>query len=84
MIEAAGVSPFEQKRRSGVSHDPSHDSNGEDESTQALAKIQHSRADDKKPEAKPDHEAAIVADPRKRLADGKTDPVTKERKPATE
>lgn len=62
-----------------------YSSNGHDrhgENTQALAKIQHSRADDDNPPPRPDGKAAIVADPRNRLTEGVVDPVTKERKPA--
>lgn len=67
-----------------MSHDRSHDSHGERKSTQALAKIQHSRANDEKQARKPKRKAAVVADPRNRLANGSVDPVTEEVKPAGE
>ena len=66
-----------------MAHDQSHDPRRGQENTQALAKIQHSRAQDEKPSEKPD-EAAVVADPRNRLSHGKVDPATKELKPPRE
>ena len=58
------------------------DADGRQDNTQVLAKIQHSRADN--PKARPEpKKAAIVADPRNRLADGKVDTATGEVKPAS-
>ncbi len=64
-----------------MANDRPHDPQGEKESAQALAKIQHSRAHDEKQEPNR-KQAAVVADPRKRLVDGKVDPATNELKPA--
>lgn len=49
------------------------------EGEQALAKIQHSRASGETREPGPKR-AAVVADPRKRLVDGKPDPDRPDRK----
>lgn len=57
----------------------SQDSAARRKGEQAFAKIQHSSASEEKPKPK---RAAVVADPRKRLVDGETDPDTKELKPA--
>ncbi|AGB71141.1 hypothetical protein RTCIAT899_CH08770 [Rhizobium tropici CIAT 899] len=57
------------------------ESNGEREKKQALAKIQHSKAHKSDRMNREKDGASVVADPRNRLAEGKTDPVTKERKP---
>ena len=64
-----------------MAQDRQNESHGEREKKQALAKIQHSkvRKDDRLNKEK--DEASLVADPRNRLAEGKVDPVTKERKP---
>lgn len=58
-----------------------HESNGEREKKQALAKIQHSKAHQSDRMSREKDGASVVADPRNRLAEGKTDPATKERKP---
>jgi hypothetical protein len=58
-----------------------HESNGEREKKQALAKIQHSKAHQSDRMNREKDGASVVADPRNRLAEGKTDPATKERKP---
>lgn len=62
-----------------MADEESHDPRRGKENTQALAKIQHSKAHGIKQEA--DDKAPLVADPRNRLADGKIDPATKELKP---
>ncbi|MBB6487479.1 hypothetical protein [Rhizobium lusitanum] len=61
--------------------DQTRDPDSRKESKQPLAKIQHSKADGPKKSKATDKKSAIVADPRNRLADGKVDPSTKERKP---
>ncbi|MBB3386100.1 hypothetical protein ACK83U_06605 [Rhizobium sp. WW22] len=58
-----------------------HESNGEREKKQALAKIQHSKAHESDRMNREKDGASVVADPRNRLVEGKTDPATKERKP---
>ncbi|OEC98999.1 hypothetical protein A9Z06_20860 [Rhizobium sp. YK2] len=64
-----------------MAQDRQSESHGGREKKQALAKIQHSeiRKDDRLNKEK--DEASLVADPRNRLAEGKVDLVTKERKP---
>ncbi|MDK4702362.1 MULTISPECIES: hypothetical protein [unclassified Rhizobium] len=64
-----------------MAQDRQSESQGGREKKQALAKIQHSkvRKDDRSNKEK--DEASLVADPRNRLAEGKVDPLTKERKP---
>ncbi|MGY5776996.1 hypothetical protein [Rhizobium sp. LEGMi135b] len=64
-----------------MAQDRQSEARGGREKKQALAKIQHSkiRKDDRLNKEK--DEASLVADPRNRLAKGKIDPVTKERKP---
>ena len=64
-----------------MADEESHDPRRGKENTQALAKIQHSKAHGVKQEAHADEKAPLVADPRNRLADGKIDPATKELKP---
>jgi hypothetical protein len=64
-----------------MADEESHDPRRGKENTQALAKIQHSKAHGVKQEAGADDKAPLVADPRNRLADGKIDPATKELKP---
>ena len=64
-----------------MAQDQSHDPHEDRESTQALAKIQHSEAHEADRVGEEDDKAPLVADPRNRLAEGKVDPATKELKP---
>ncbi|GAC1042154.1 hypothetical protein [Rhizobium sp. No.120] len=61
--------------------DRQNDTNGGRGKKQALAKIQHGRAHASARMNREKDQAPVVADPRNRLADGKIDPETKERKP---
>jgi hypothetical protein len=64
-----------------LAYDQSNDPQRGRENKQSLAKIQHSKAQKSGRAVKEKDEAPLVADPRNRLAGGKTDPATKERKP---
>jgi hypothetical protein len=64
-----------------VSSDRRHETHGEGQDDQPLANINDSRAEGDEETLKR-RRAAIVADPTKRLAEGKTDPGTGEVKPA--
>ncbi len=64
-----------------MAYDQSRNPQGEKQNKQSLAKIQHSKAHHEGGAAEKENNAPLVADPRNRLADGKTDPVTKELKP---
>ncbi|WP_349958227.1 hypothetical protein [Rhizobium sp. ZPR3] len=64
-----------------MAQDRESESHGGHEKKQALAKIQHSKIRKNARLNKEKNEASLVADPRNRLAEGKVDPVTKERKP---
>lgn len=64
-----------------MAYDQSNNPQEGREKKQALAKIQHSKAQKHDRMTNGKDEAPLVADPRNRLADGKTDPATKERKP---
>lgn len=64
-----------------MAQDRQSESDGEREKKQALAKIQHSKIRKDERLNKEKDEASLVADPRNRLAEGKVDPLTKERKP---
>jgi hypothetical protein len=64
-----------------LARDRQSEPHGGREKKQALAKIQHSKVRKGDQRNKDKDEASLVADPRNRLAEGKVDPVTKERKP---
>ena len=64
-----------------MAQDQQREPRGSRDKKQALAKIQHSKAPEGERVAKEKNKAALVADPRNRLADGKVDPATRERKP---